>query len=71
MLWFDKGTYLSLLFKFILSERLSDSLRGSNVLLFSKFINIVSISFYKFIEFIIMLYTFLAISFVRYNKYMI
>ena len=32
MLLFDKATYLSLLLKFILSERLSDSLWGWNVL---------------------------------------
>ena len=35
MLRFHKATYLSLLFKFILSERLSNSLLGSVVLLFS------------------------------------
>ena len=34
MLRFDKATYSSLLFKFILSERLSNSLLGSDVLLF-------------------------------------
>ena len=37
MLRFDKATYLSLLFKFILSERLINSLPGLEVLLFSKF----------------------------------
>ena len=52
MLRFDKATYLSLRFKFILSERLSNSLRRSDVLLFSEFINRVSILFYNFIEFI-------------------
>ena len=36
-------TYLLLLFKFILSERLSNSLLGWDVLLFAEFINIVSI----------------------------
>ena len=41
----DKATNLSLLFKFILSERLSNSLRG----------------YYNFVEFIMLLYTFLAI----------
>ena len=35
---FDKEKYLSLLFKFILSERLSNSLWVSDVLLFSEFI---------------------------------
>ena len=72
MLRFNKATYLSLLFKFILSERLNNSLRGSDALLFSEFIkNIVSILFYNFIEFIILLYTFLVFSFARYKKYMI
>ena len=42
MLRFDKATYVSLLFKFILSERLSSSLWGSDVLLFLEFINMVS-----------------------------
>ena len=71
MLRFDKVTYLSFLFKFILSVTLSQSLRGSDVLLFSQFINIVSILFYNFIEFIILLYTFLVISFCRYKEYII
>ena len=39
MLWFDKATYLSVLFKFFLPERLSNSLWGSDVLLFSEFID--------------------------------
>ena len=63
MLRFDKPTYLSFLFKFILFERLSKSLWGSSVLLFPDFINIVPILFYNFVEFIILLYTFLVISF--------
>ena len=42
MLRIDKSTYLSLPFKFILSERLNNSARGSDVLLFLEFINIVS-----------------------------
>ena len=58
-----------LFFKFILSKSLSNSLWGSDFLLFSEFINIVSILFYNFIEFIILLYTFLVISFVQYRKY--
>ena len=58
MLRFDKATYLSLLFKFILSERLSNSLYSSDVLLFSEFINIVPILYYTFIEFTVFLYTF-------------
>ena len=40
---FGKATYLSFLFKFLLSVRLSNSLLGWNVLLISEFINIVSI----------------------------
>ena len=71
MLSFDKTTYLSFLFKFILSKRLSNGLLGSDVLLFPEFINVVSILFYNFIEFIILLYTFLVISFARYRKYII
>ena len=71
MLKFYKATYLSLLFKFILSVRLSNSLCGSDVLLFLEFINIVPILFYNFIEIIILLYTFLVIFFSRYKEYMI
>ena len=58
MLRFDKATYLSLLFKFILLKRLSNSLQESDVLLFSELINVVSILSYKFIEFIILLHSF-------------
>ena len=43
MLRLDRATNLSLLFKFILSVRLSISLRRSDVLLILEFINIVSI----------------------------
>ena len=71
MLRFDKATYLSLLFKFILSERLCNSLWGSDVLLFSEFINIVFILFYNFIEFIIFLHTFLVICQAQYKEYII
>ena len=71
MLRFDKATYLSLLFKFSLSERLSNSVLGSDVLLFSESINIVSMLFYEFIEFIILLHTFLVISFVQCKAFMI
>ena len=71
MLRFDKATYLSVLFKSILCERLSNSLCGSDILLFSEFIKIVSILFYNFIEFVILLYTFLVISFARYREYII
>ena len=55
-------------FKSILSEMLSNMLLGSDVLLFSEFINIVSILFYNFIE-LILLYTFLVIYFARYKEY--
>ena len=68
MLRFDKVKYLSLLFKFILCERLSNNFRGSDVLLFSEFINIVSIPFYNFIEFIMLLHTILVISSARYKE---
>ena len=68
---FDKATYLSLLSKFILNVRLSNNLWRSDVSLFLKFINIVSILFYNFFEFIILLYTFLVITFSRYKKYII
>ena len=71
MLTFDKATYLSFLFKFILSERMSNSLWGSDVAIFSEFINIVSILFYNFIEFITLLYTFLLIHFVQYREHII
>ena len=46
MLSFDKATYFSFLFKFISSKRSTNSQRGSDVLLFSEFINIVSILFF-------------------------
>ena len=71
MLRFDKATYLSLLFKCILSVKLTDSLWGSDVLLFSEFINIVSILVNNFMEFIILLYTFLVTYFSWYKEYMI
>ena len=67
MLRFDKGTYLPFLFKFILSKNLSNSLRGSDVLLFSEFINIVSILFYNFIEFTI----YVVFSLALYKEYFI
>ena len=71
MLRFYKAIYLSLLVKFILSVRLSDSLGGTDVLLFLKFINIVSILFCNFIEFMILLCTFLVTSFSCYKEYKI
>ena len=63
--------YLSLLFKFILSERLSNSLRGPDVVLFPEFINILSILCYNFIEFVILLYSFSVIPFAQYEEYII
>ena len=71
MLRLDKAAYLWLFFKFIWSERLSNSLWGLDVLLFPEFVNIVSILFYSSIEFIVFLYTFLVISFTQCKKYMI
>ena len=69
MLSFDKATYSSLLFKFILSEWLNNSLCGSDILLFPEFINMGSFLIYDFIEFIMLLYTFLVISFAQNKEY--
>ena len=69
MLRFDGIAPLLAVLKFILSERLSYSLRGSDSLLFSEFINIVSILYCNFIAFIILLYTFLVISLAQYKGY--
>ena len=71
MLRFDRATYSSLLFKFIFSERVSNSLCGSDVLLFLELINIASVLIHNFIEFIILLYKFLVISFALYKEYII
>ena len=75
MLRFDKTTYLSLLFMFILSVRYLSlfylSMRIRCLLFLQFIINIVSILFYNFIEFIKLLYTFLVISFSRHKEYMI
>ena len=71
MLRFDKTTYLSIFFKSILSERLSNNLLGSDDLLFLEFISIVSILFYNFIECSILLCTFLVIYFSHFKEYMI
>ena len=68
---FDKATYFSLYFRFVLSKRFNNNLRASNVLLFSEFTNIVFILFYNFIEFIILLHTFLVTSFLGYEEYLI
>ena len=63
MLRFDRATYLWIPFKSILFERLSNSLLGSDGLLFSEFINVLSTLFYAFIEFAILLYGFSVVSF--------
>ena len=68
---FDEGTYLSLFFEFALSVRLSYNLRGSVVLIFSELINIASILYYIYVEFIMLLYIFLVISFSQNKEYMI
>ena len=71
MLRLDKATYLPLPFEFVFSERMSNSLWVSGVLLFSEFINVVCILFYNFTEFIILLYIFIVIYFSWYKEYMI
>ena len=52
MLRLKRATYLSPLFTFILSVRLSNSLCGSDVLLFLELINIVFALYYTFTEFV-------------------
>ena len=69
MLRFDKATYMSLLFFLILFQRWSNSLWESDVLLFLELINIVSILYYNFIEFIILLYCFFSILFSQNRQY--
>ena len=66
MLRLAKPTYLSPFFKFIFSERLSNSLRGSDALVFSEFINIVSFLYYA-IEFIMLINTF-SVTIFLYTK---
>ena len=63
MLRSDEATYLSIPFKLILSERLSNSLSGSDAFLYLEF-SIASF-FYNFIEFITFLYIFFVISFAQ------
>ena len=59
MLRFDKATYVSLVLKFILSIRLSNSLWGSDVLLILEFINIVFIfALYLYQIYFILIYFF-------------
>ena len=71
MLRFYKATTLSFTFKFVFSERLSISLWRLSILSFSEFIIIVSLLFFNFIEFIILLNTLLVIAFVQYKDYRI
>ena len=67
---FHKAAYATLPFKFILFIRLNNSLSRFNVPLFLELTNIVSVLFYNFIEFIILLYTFLVIYFSSYKENM-
>ena len=71
MLIFDKRTYLSLPFKFIWSKKLSNRLWVSDVLRSSKFLYIVCVLIYNFIEFIILFYTFIVISLAWCREYII
>ena len=71
MLRFGKATYVSLTFKFVLSESFCNSPWRSDIPLFLELINIVPILFYNFTELIILFYTFLVISFALYKEYMI
>ena len=71
MLIFDKRTYLSLPLKFIWSKNLSNRLWVSDVLRSSKFLNIVWVLIYNFIEFIILFYTFIVISLACCREYII
>ena len=70
ILRFDKVTYLSLFFNSFLPEGSRNSLWVSGPLLFPGFINIEWFLFCNFIEFIILLHTFLTISFSLYKEYM-
>ena len=57
--------------KDLLICKMSNSLWESDALLFLKLTNKVSILFYNFTEFIILLYTFLLTSISRYKEHMI
>ena len=50
---------------------MSQILWGLDTLLFPEFMDIASILFYSFIEFIMLLYTFLVIYFAQYKEYII
>ena len=71
MPWFDKATYLSLFFKFNLSERLSNSLCALDVLPFLEFIKVASILYYNCIEFVVLLHSFLVIHFSQSKEFKI
>ena len=71
MLRFDEATDLMYPFKFGLSERLINSLWVSDALLFPELIGILSIVFYNFIEFIMLLYPLLVICFAQYKEKLI
>ena len=68
---FDKAVDLSLLLKFNSSAKLSNSLYGSYPLIFWESKNIASNLYNAFVQFIILLYTLLLISFARYKEHMI
>ena len=61
--WFDRATCWSLFLIFFFFEILSNSLQESDVLLFLEAIYMVSNLLYYFIEFTLLLHTFLVISF--------
>ena len=71
MLKICQETYLLLLFKIILSGRLSNCLWRLGVSLFWEFINIVSTLYYNCIKLVMLLYSFLVIYFSRYKEYII
>ena len=67
MLRFGKAIFSSPILKSNLSVSLSIKTRGSEVLLFSEFMNIVFI-LYDCIDLVMLLYTFLVISFDWYKE---
>ena len=68
---FDNATYLLLLFKFVLSERLSNNIWGSDLLLFLEFINKYSLYIITLLNSLYSYIHLLVISFVRYKECMI
>ena len=69
MLRFEKETYLSLLFKFIYVQDLV--IVCENQMFINLMKTTVYILFYNFIKFIMLLHTFLVISFAQYKEYII